>query len=59
MLSTDQLKENRTIKDSGLMIRRVSVKMNDSEKKMLDDYSDKTGISVSELIRRSIYKTLK
>ena len=59
MLSTDQLKEYRTIKDSGLMIRRVSVKMNDSEKKMLDDYSDKTGISVSELIRRSIYKTLK
>jgi len=59
MLSNQDLEEYLSIKNSGNLTSRVSVKVNDREKAMIDKYKNETGISVSEIVRRSLYKTIK
>ncbi len=59
MLSNQDLEEYLTIKNSGNLTDRICLRINDQEKAMIDKFKNETGISVSEIVRRSLYNTIK
>lgn len=59
MLNDQDLEEYISIKNSGSLTNRISVKVTNKEKAMIDKFKNETGISVSEIVRRSLYKTIK
>lgn len=58
MLSDEQLNQYLDVKNSGKSTGRISLRLNQKEFDLLNEYKNKTGMSISEIVRRSVFKNI-